>query len=90
MNFNENSILSTMNPFLSVLGFVCVVLISFFSARRYRNTNDVKRSLICAMILFIVMSIILALFGFPAFLIVGYGFCTFIITSWFSNYFFYH
>lgn len=90
MNFNEKSILSTMDPVLTILGFVFVIIISFYSARRYRNTNDYKKSIICAMVLYIIMSIILFLFDVPIFLIIGYGLCTFIITSWFSNYFFYH
>jgi uncharacterized membrane protein len=90
MNFDEKSILSTINPVVSLIGFVLIILISFYSAYRFRDTNDFKKSLKFAMFLFAIAGIVLMLLDLPLFLIIGYGLCICIFTAWFSNYFFYH
>lgn len=90
MNFPENSILVMINPFSLVVGFIVIIFISIFSARKYRNTNDFKKSIQLSLLLAIIMSIIFAFFGVPLIVLMGYLLCDFIFTSWFSNYYFYH
>jgi hypothetical protein len=90
MNFDEKSILSTMDPILVIIGFIVCLIISNLSSRRYRDTNDSKKSIICSMTLFIILGVFLFICDFPFFLILGYGICTFIFTLWFSNYYFYN
>jgi hypothetical protein len=90
MNFDDKSVLSTMNPVFPAAGFLIVILISIYSARRYRSTNDFKKSFLCAAILYVFLGVVLLAVKIPFFLVIGYGICTFIFTAWFSNYYFYH
>lgn len=90
MNLNEKSLLSTLNPVYLLIGFLLVILISFYSARRYRNTNDFGKAIRNAMIFYVLLGIALLFLKVPIVLIIGYGICTGIFTTWFSNYYFYH
>lgn len=90
MSIDENSIVAQMNPVLTIIGFVLVIAVSAFSAWMYRNTNDFGKSVRLAMIIMLIILIILILLGLPVFMAIGMLLCTFAVTSWFSNYFFYH
>lgn len=89
MNFDRNSILSTMNPISNILGFAFILLISIYSAYKYRNTYDLKKSLKCSIVLFLMIGVVLFFIKVPLVLIIGYGICTLIFTTCFSNYYFY-
>ena len=89
MNFNRDSILISMNPIVVILGFIFILLISIYSAHKYCNTYDLRKSLKCSMALFIIMAAILFIIKVPIIMIIGYGICTSIFTIWFSNYYFY-
>lgn len=90
MSINENSIVAQMNPLLTIIGFVLVIAVSAFSAWMYRDTNDFAKSIRLALIVMAVILIILIIIGLPVFMAIGMLLCTFAVTSWFSNYFFYH
>jgi len=89
MIFDKNSILSTMNPVSIIFGFAFILIISIYSAYKYRNTYDLKKSLKYSMLLFLIIGFILIIINVPILIIIGYGICTLIFTIWFSNYYFY-
>lgn len=90
MSINENSIVAQMSPLLTVGGFALMIAVSAWSAWMYRNTNDFAKSLRLAMIVMAVILVVLIILGLPIFMGLGLILCTIAVTSWFSNYFFYH
>lgn len=90
MSIDEKSIVAQMNPLLTIGGLALVIAISAWSAWMYRDTNDFGKSLRLAMIVAVVVQVILVILGLPIFMAVGFLMVTFVMTSLFSNYFFYH
>ncbi len=90
MNIDEKSIVAQMNPLLPLIGFALVIAVSALSAWMYRDTNDFAKSVRMALAVMAVLLIVLVVLGLPVFMAVGMLICTFAVTSWFSNYFFYH
>lgn len=90
MSIDENSIVAQMNPLLLIAGFILMLVICAWSAWKYRDTYDFEKSIRLALILMIIAMIALIMAGLPLFMAVGLLLCTFPVTSWFSNYFFYH
>lgn len=90
MSIDENSVVAQMNPLLTIIGFALVIAVSAFCAWMYRDTNDFAKSIRLALIVMAVILIILIIIGLPVFMAIGMLLCTFAVTSWFSNYFFYH
>jgi hypothetical protein len=89
MNMNENSLMVHMNPAVLIAALLACVVISMVSAGRYRNTYDFKKALIHAVVMYTVLAVVLILLHISFLLIIGYGFCTFVFTACFSNYYFY-
>ena len=90
MSINENSVVAQMYPLLSIAGLVLLIAVSAWSAWMYRVTNDFDRSVRLSLIVMIIILIILVIMGLPLFMALGLLLCTFPVTAWFSDYFFYH
>lgn len=90
MSINENSVVAQMNPLLSVAGLALMIAVSAWSAWMYRDTNDFDRSIRLSVIVMIIILIILVIIGLPLFMAAGLLLCTYPVTAWFSDYFFYH
>lgn len=90
MTVNENSMLAVMNPFCLLFGCVCVCLLAWFCARRYRNTNDFKKSVQMYVPFAIVLDLILALaLDIDVLLCIGMDMLGFVVLMLISNHYFY-
>jgi uncharacterized membrane protein len=90
MSIDENSIVSQMNPLLTIGGFVLLIAVSAFCAWKYRDTNDFGKAVRLSIGMMAVFLVGLVLMGLPLFMAIGMLLCTFAVTAWFSDYFFYH
>lgn len=90
MQENE-SILTSMNPLYLLAGLILVCGIGWYCARRYRNTNDFKKSTRLYLPLMLAADAVL-LFGLDIdiLLCAGLDLCGFIAMALRSNYYFYH
>lgn len=91
MELNENSLLATLNPFSLLAGIFAMCLLAWFCARRYRNTNDFKKSVQLYLPLMTGLDLAL-LFGLDIgiFLCLGIDLFGFIALALISNHYFYH
>lgn len=91
MEINENSLLATMNPLSLIAGIATGCFIAWFCARRYRNTNDFKKSAQLYLPLIIVLDMaLLFCLEIDIFLCAGIDLVGFIGLALISNYYFYH
>lgn len=91
MEMNENSILATMNPICLLAGIALVCLLAWFCAKRYRNTNDFKRSVQMYIPSVIALDILLLfVLRIDIILCIGMDICGFVVLALISNYYFYH
>jgi len=89
MNLDENSLLATINP-LTLCGAVAVVLvIGYFCAWRYKNTNDFAKSVRLYIPLIIIADIIMIMMGILIMIVLALDIMGFVAMALFSNHFFY-
>lgn len=87
---NENSLLAVMNPFCLLLGGVLVCLLAGYCARRYKNTNDFKKSVRLYVPSVIVLDLILVfVLEIDVLLCMGLDLCGFVVLALISNHYFY-
>lgn len=88
MTMLEESILSTMNPLLLLVGVALVVAAGYFCAWKFRNTNDFAKSTRLYIPIIIAIDIILVLIGLPVIIILGLDICGFVAMALRSNHYF--
>lgn len=91
MNINEESVFAVMNPLSLLAGAAAVCLLAWFCARKYRDTNDFKKSVRlyvpCAVVLGLLLMFVLQI---DVILCIGLGICGFVVLALISNHYFYH
>lgn len=88
MEFNESSILAEMNPQVLLCGILLIGITAFFCARKYRNTNDFKKSSKLYAVLMIPIFLVLLWIGLGIVLSAGVIIFGFIVMALVSNHYF--
>ena len=87
---NENALLAVMNPFCLLAGGVLVCILAWCCARRYKNTNDFKKSVYLYMPCVIILDLVLVfVLKIDTLLCIGLDLCGFVVLALISNHYFY-
>lgn len=89
MNVNEDSMLLNISPAILITILSLFVIIAYYSAYKYRDTNDFSKAIKLQVVLIILVSIIAIILKMPIVLITMMIICSIVCGAIFSNYFFY-
>lgn len=88
MELDENSLLATMNPLILLGAVAAVLVIGYFCAWKYKNTNDFAQSVRLYFPLIIIADIIMIMTGIPIIILLALDIMGFVVMALFSNHFF--
>ena len=69
---------------------LAAILLGWFCARRYADTNDIQKSIRLYLPLAVVCCVVFWLLGLPLLFAAGCQLCSLVVMVWISNYYFYH